>query len=133
MKKELAKVLIKRVSTSLVVLFLLITFVFFLLRISPGDPSQKFISPQLNPELAKKVRESFNLNSSLPDQYKAFIENLAKRRFGNILQLQAARNRSHLGIPSFYFNFFFNQLYNSDIIRFSSCFINSKKKKWSAG
>ncbi|MEJ2617347.1 MAG: hypothetical protein P8Z35_20515, partial [Ignavibacteriaceae bacterium] len=78
MKKELTKVLLKRISTSLVVLFLLITFIFFLLRISPGDPAQKFISPQLNPALAEKVRESFNLNSSLLDQYKSFIGNLAK-------------------------------------------------------
>jgi len=82
MKKELTKVLFKRISTSLVVLFLLITFIFFLLRISPGDPTQKFISPQLNPELAKKVRESFNLNSSLLGQYESFIVNLAKGDLG---------------------------------------------------
>lgn len=82
MKKELTKVLVKRISTSLVVLFLLITFVFFLLRISPGDPTQKFISPQLNPELAQKVRDSFNLNSSLLDQYKSFIVNLVKGDLG---------------------------------------------------
>lgn len=82
MKKELTKVLIKRVSTSLVVVFLLITFVFFLLRISPGDPSQKFISPQLSPELAKKVKESFNLNSPLFVQYESFIVNLAQGNLG---------------------------------------------------
>ena len=82
MKKELIKVLLKRISTSLVVLFLLITFVFFLLRISPGDPTQRFISPQLNPELAQKIKESFNLNSSLIDQYKSFILNLANGNLG---------------------------------------------------
>ncbi len=82
MKKELTKVLIKRISTSLVVLFLLITLIFFLLRISPGDPAQKFISPQLNPALAEKVRESFDLNSSLLVQYKSFIVNLAKGDLG---------------------------------------------------
>lgn len=82
MKKELTKILVKRVSTSLVVLFLLITFVFFLLRISPGDPSQKFISPQLSPELVKKVKESFDLNSPLLAQYKAFVINLAQGNLG---------------------------------------------------
>ncbi len=82
MKKELTKVLFKRVSTSLVVLFLLITFVFFLLRISPGDPSQKFISPRLSPELVKKVKESFDLNSPLLYQYKAFVINLAQGDLG---------------------------------------------------
>jgi peptide/nickel transport system permease protein len=82
MKKELTKILLKRVSTSLVVLFLLITFVFFLLRISPGDPSQKFISPQLSPELVKKVKESFDLNSPLLVQYKAFVINLVQGNLG---------------------------------------------------
>jgi peptide/nickel transport system permease protein len=82
MKKELTKILVKRVSTSLVVLFLLITFVFFLLRISPGDPAQKFISPQLSPELVKKVKESFDLNSPLLAQYKAFVINLAQGNLG---------------------------------------------------
>jgi peptide/nickel transport system permease protein len=82
MNKELTKALLKRVFTSLVVLFLLITFVFFLLRISPGDPSQKFISPRLSPELAKKVRESFNLNSSVWVQYEAFVINLIKGNLG---------------------------------------------------
>ena len=79
---ELTKVLVKRVSTSLVVLFLLITFVFFLLRISPGDPTQKFMSPQLSPELAKKVKESFNLNSPLWIQYESFVMNLIKGNLG---------------------------------------------------
>lgn len=82
LNKELTKALIKRAVTSLVVLFLLITFVFFLLRISPGDPSQKFISPQLSPELAKKVKESFNLNSPLWMQYEAFLINLVKGNLG---------------------------------------------------
>ena len=82
MKKELTKVLIKRISTSLVVLFLLITFIFFLLRISPGDPTQKFISPQLNPKLVEKIRDSFDLNSSFIEQYKSFILNLAKGDLG---------------------------------------------------
>ena len=87
MKKGLAKALIKRTITSLVVLFLLITFVFFLLRISPGDPSQKFISPKLSPELAQKVKASFDLDRPLLVQYKSFIIKFSKRRFRNFIQL----------------------------------------------
>ncbi len=55
MKKEFLVALSKRVVTSLIVIFLLISFVFLLLRLSPGDPTQKFISPQLSPELANRV------------------------------------------------------------------------------
>ena len=76
------KLLLKRVLTSFVVLLLMITFLFFLLRIAPGDPSQKFISPDLSPRLAAIVRQSFDLNNSLLDQYKTFIFNLVKGDFG---------------------------------------------------
>ncbi len=78
----ISKLLLKRVLASLVVLFLMITFLFFLLRIAPGDPSQKFVSPDLSPRLAAMVRQSFDLNSSLLDQYKTFILNLSKGNFG---------------------------------------------------
>lgn len=82
MKNEILRVLVKRILSSLFVLFLLISFIFILLRLSPGDPTAKFISPELSPQLAAKVRESFNLNSSVFDQYKSFIINLAHGDLG---------------------------------------------------
>jgi peptide/nickel transport system permease protein len=60
----------------------MISFLFVLLRISPGDPYQKFISPELSPELAAKVKESFDLNGSTFNQYKSFIINLAQGDLG---------------------------------------------------
>ena len=82
MNKDFIKLILRRLATSLIVLFLMITFVFILLRISPGDPAQKFVSPELSTELADKVRESFNLNSSIFDQYKSFLFNLLKGDLG---------------------------------------------------
>jgi peptide/nickel transport system permease protein len=82
MKKQVLKLLLKRLLASLIVLFFMISLLFFLLRISPGDPSQKFISPELSVELASKVRESFHLNSPLLEQYSVFLSNLIKGDFG---------------------------------------------------
>jgi peptide/nickel transport system permease protein len=82
MNKNFVRLIIRRIATSLVVLFLMTTFIFILLRISPGDPTQKFISPELSSEIADKVRESFNLNSSIIDQYKSFLINLLKGDLG---------------------------------------------------
>lgn len=76
MNKEIIFLLLRRIISSLLVLFLMTTFIFILLRISPGDPAQKFISPELSTELAEKVRESFNLNSSILEQYKSFLTSL---------------------------------------------------------
>lgn len=82
MKKEIFKVLAKRFWTSLLVLFLLMSFLFLLLKISPGDPSLKYISPELSPKLAEMVKKSFSLEGPLLSQYKMFIINLSKGDFG---------------------------------------------------
>ena len=82
MKKEITKQISKRFLSSIVTLFLLITFIFFLIRLSPGDPSQKYLSPELSPALAQKVSESFNLNEPLITQYFSFIKNLIKGDLG---------------------------------------------------
>jgi len=82
MRKEIFKVLAKRGWSSLLVLFLLMSFLFLLLRMSPGDPSLKFISPELSPRLTELVKKSFSLEGSLFTQYKKFIFNLSKGEFG---------------------------------------------------
>lgn len=82
MSNKILITLIKRIAASFIVLFLMISFLFILLRLSPGDPVQKFISPELSPELAAKVKDSFKLNSSAFDQYKSFIINLAQGDLG---------------------------------------------------
>lgn len=60
----------------------MVTFIFILLRISPGDPTLKFVSPQLNPELAQRVSQSFNLDKSIFVQYIYFVKNLLTGNFG---------------------------------------------------
>ena len=82
MKNETLKILLKRAISSLVVLFLLMTFIFVLLRVSPGDPTDKFISPRMSPQLITHVKDSFNLNGSVLDQYKSFVINLSRGDFG---------------------------------------------------
>lgn len=82
MKAQIIKSLFKRIISSIVVLFLLVTFVFILTRISPGDPTQKFISPNFNPKLSEKVKESFKLDKPVSEQYLSFIENAAEGNLG---------------------------------------------------
>ncbi len=82
MSNRILFILIKRIASSILVLFLMISFLFLLLRMSPGDPLQKFVSPELSPGLAAKVKESFDLNSSVLIQYKSFIFNLVRGDLG---------------------------------------------------
>jgi peptide/nickel transport system permease protein len=64
------------------VLFLLVTFIFILVRLAPGDPTQKFLSPQLSPQLAEKVTKSFGLDQPIYIQYYSFIVNIFSGDFG---------------------------------------------------
>ena len=82
MKNSVTKILFVRLFSSVIILFLLISSIFVLLRIAPGDPVQKFISPELSNQLAEKVRESFHLNGSIFDQYISFVKNLISGNFG---------------------------------------------------
>lgn len=82
MKKSVTKILFVRLISSIIILFLLISSIFVLLRIAPGDPIQKFISPELSTQLAEKVRESFHLTGSISDQYLSFVKNLFMGNFG---------------------------------------------------
>jgi peptide/nickel transport system permease protein len=82
MKESFGRAVFFRIISSLLILFFLISFMFILLRISPGGPEQKFISPQLSPELIQKVKESFNLDKPIGEQYTAFLVNSVKGDFG---------------------------------------------------
>ena len=73
---------VKRLVSSLVILFFMICFIFILLRISPGDPILKFVSPELNPALAQKARESFGLDKPIATQFIRFISNIFSGDFG---------------------------------------------------
>lgn len=73
MKNITVNLFIKRIISSFIILFLIITLVFFLVRLSPGDPSQKFISPSLSPQLVDEIKESLNLDEPLHLQYLGFL------------------------------------------------------------
>ncbi len=74
--------LLKRLLTSVIVIFLLVSFIFILIRLSPGDPVQKYISPTLDSQLAERVTKSFNLDKPIINQYFSFIKNLFAGDFG---------------------------------------------------
>ena len=80
--KKILSLFTRKFFSYLLTLYLLVTFVFFLVRITPGDPVTKYISPDLSSELADKVRASFHLNDSIAAQYSAFLKNVLTGDFG---------------------------------------------------
>lgn len=82
MNIKILKILLKRFSTSLLTLFLLVSFIFVLIRLSPGNPTDKYVSDKLGNELSEKIAERFALNQPVTEQYFSFITNILKGDFG---------------------------------------------------
>jgi peptide/nickel transport system permease protein len=74
--------IIRKLGYSALSLFLLISLVFILLRMSPGDPALKFVSPELSPKLAEKARDTFMLDRPVYEQYFSFLKNLISGDLG---------------------------------------------------
>jgi len=75
-KSEIIKTLFNRFLSSVLTLFLLVSFLFIIIRLSPGDPTDKYISAKLGSELSERIAEKFSLNQPVTDQYFSFVANV---------------------------------------------------------
>lgn len=82
MKSEIVKAVLTRLFSSLVTLFLLVSFLFVIIRLSPGDPTDKYISTKLGTELSNRITEKFSLDQPITDQYLSFISNIISGDMG---------------------------------------------------
>lgn len=76
---------IKRTAQMLVVIFLALTVVFFLIRLS-GDPTALFLPPDAPREQLEKYRELLGFDQPLLIQYKDFMINAVQGDFGESLR-----------------------------------------------
>jgi len=76
MKSDIVKTLFTRFLSSVLTLFLLVSFLFIIIRLSPGDPTDKYISAKLGSELSERIAEKFSLNQPVTDQYLSFVSNV---------------------------------------------------------
>lgn len=82
MKDLFIKLILKRIINAFLIIFILVTVVFFLIRMAPGDQSQKFISPKFNKELSEQIKKSYGLEKPLLEQYILFIKNIISGDLG---------------------------------------------------
>lgn len=75
-KKEIIKSISKRLLSSIFVVFIIISVIFVLIRLAPGDPSQKYITPELSSVLSENIRQNFHLDEPIYIQYVNFVWNL---------------------------------------------------------
>lgn len=63
-------------------LFVVITVLFFLFRMVPGDPMAAMVSPRMNQEVRKQVIEQYGLNEPLWKQYLLYLQGAVTADFG---------------------------------------------------
>ncbi|MBU5455022.1 ABC transporter permease [Caproiciproducens sp. MSJ-32] len=73
----------KRLLTSIITIWAVITIVFFLVRMMPGGP---FDGEKITPEMKAQLNEKYGLDKPVGEQYKLYIKNLLKGDFGKSMK-----------------------------------------------
>lgn len=85
MSASLRSFLITRLLLTIPMVLILITMVFFIMRVLPGDPIRSQLGPRVSEEQATQIRERLGLNRPLYVQYFDFLRRMITFDFGNAL------------------------------------------------
>lgn len=85
MSSSLRKFLITRIILTIPMIWILITMVFFVMRVLPGDPIRSQLGPKVSAEQADAIRERLGLNRPLYVQYFDFLWKMVTLDFGTAL------------------------------------------------
>jgi oligopeptide transport system permease protein len=75
----MGKYILKRIGISIITIFVLVTAVFFLVRLMPGGP---FASEKMNPQIKAVMEAYYGLDKPLSVQYLTYLGNLLQGDFG---------------------------------------------------
>ncbi len=85
MSASLRKFLITRILLTIPMVLILITLVFLIMRILPGDPIRSQLGPHVSEEQANQLRERLGLNRPMIVQYGEFLWQMVTFDFGTAL------------------------------------------------
>lgn len=72
----------RRLFHSIFVFLALLTFIFFIFRLMPGDPTALFISPEMSADAIQEIQKAFGLDRPLYIQYFLYVINVCRGNFG---------------------------------------------------
>lgn len=82
MSPGLLRYLVGRVVRALLTVIGLVTLVFLLVRLIPGDPVEAILGDQAGPEEKAELRRALNLDRPVGEQYVAFLGDMADGSMG---------------------------------------------------
>ena len=80
---ELRKYVFQRLIQIAVIFFVILTVLFLLFRLAPGDPVSRMIDPDMTPEEAQSLIHQMGLDEPLWVQYLYYVKNFFTGDFGN--------------------------------------------------
>lgn len=83
-EKVLSK-LVKKILYALFTIFVALTAIFFVIRLSPGDPVETVLGQKASQEEIIKLQTQLGLNLPLFSQYQIFLKGLAKGDMGKTI------------------------------------------------
>ncbi|UJW31296.1 ABC transporter permease [Saccharothrix sp. AJ9571] len=81
--------LLRRLRDLLIILVIVGTMMFFVIRLIPGDPAQAVLGPTARPSDVDALRESMGLNGTLWEQYLSWAGNVVQGDFGTSITYHA--------------------------------------------
>jgi len=77
-----------RFAQTLLVLWAVMTLLFFLFRLMPGDPTLAYIDTTFTAEQQEELRRQFGLDRSLLEQYVIYFGNILQGEFGTSFRIK---------------------------------------------
>ena len=74
--------IIQKISYAFLTIFVALTTIFFVIRLSPGDPIETILGPKATGEEIAKLKEQLGLDLSLGAQYRVYLKSVAKGDLG---------------------------------------------------
>jgi len=97
MSSSLRKFLITRFLLTIPMILILVSLVFFIMRVLPGDPIRSQLGPRVSEEQADRIRERLGLNEPILVQYFQYLKDMVTMDFGNALTRGERPIREELG------------------------------------
>lgn len=79
---ELRKYIGRRLVQVVVIFFIILTVLFLLFRLAPGDPVSRMVDPDMTPEDAQRLKVELGLDKPLGVQYLVYLKNFFTGHFG---------------------------------------------------
>ena len=73
---------LRRFLEAVPILFGIVTLIFLLLHMAPGDPATAYFNPNVSPEIIERMRENLGLDRPLHEQYVRWLRSFFTADFG---------------------------------------------------